>query len=144
MTYHLTYEPIRPYDIPNLQAMTQGTQLGALHFNSTSNATIVARHDGQMVGFIFGHKDNEDKLNTLNIVGTYLFSRFNDATHHEKLKLALINWAKDKLKVTHYRYDSLAKPQPIAIDNIIPPITIENQRSQNSTPSHTSQQFVYS
>lgn len=144
MTHHLTYEPIHSYDIPNLQAMTQGTAFGGLEFNRAANATLIARHNGQMVGFIAGHKEYGQDFNALRIIGSYLYTQFRDPLHQQDMQLALINWAKDKLGVTHYFLPQSSTPHLIGIENIIPPMPIENKGSQTPTPSIHSQEFVYS
>jgi hypothetical protein len=128
---HLTYEPLHASDIPNIQAMTQGTPFSSMRFNTHAEAIMVARQGSQLVGLILGHKEYGDKSHILTIADSYLYHSLRDPIHKQEMQLAFINWAKNKLNVTHYRETSIGTIMPIGIDAVIPPLSVGNQSSQN-------------
>lgn len=116
---HLTFGPIEPYDISGLQQMVQGTAFSCLYFNAYAPTILVARCDGDIAGFTVGQKGYGDQSHILIIQGTFLRHRFSDEHHEHELQLAFMNWAAEKLGVTHYKIDEFDPPIPIAITHII-------------------------
>ena len=81
----------------------------------------MARHKSDIAGFVFGQCGYGDNAHILTIHGTYLCGQFNDEAHEHELHLAFINWAHEKLNVTHYKLHEFDEPKPIGISHYIPP-----------------------
>jgi hypothetical protein len=137
---HLTYEPLHPSDIPLVQAMVQGTSLSDIQFNTHAEAIMVARQKFHLVGAMLGHKGYGKDSHILTIARSYLCSSFSDPVHQQEMQLSFINWAKDKLNVTHYRKTNMGTVTPIGIDRMIPPLSVENR----SLYMPAAQEFIYS
>ncbi len=131
---HLTFGPIQPHDINILQQIIQGTEFSNMSFNRHAGSVFIARNHGNIAGFASGQKGYGDQSHVLTVRGTYLFQQYDDVQHQNELQLALITWAEDALRVTHYKLHECDTPKPIGISHIIPPQNIDIPAAEEELP----------
>lgn len=110
---NLQFRPIAPYDVSNIQAMTQNAGFRDLIFNQFSQPIFVATCQQSIVGFTYGKKGHGENSDVMTICRTYFRNTFGDEHYAHELHLAFINWAERSLGVQRYQLGEYDKVKPI-------------------------------
>jgi hypothetical protein len=121
--HDLSFRPIAPTDLHDLQAMIQGDESFHLPFNILSFPCFLAVRESQIVGLTLGKKD----MDVLMISGTYLKRKYDDDAHRHELHLAFINWATNALHVHSYQLGKNDEAKPIGFSYSVPVLSAPQQ-----------------